>query len=152
MRRFLMILSLLLYTTGCAPQLAFQLSAPAGIPPQADRTARGIDAAARSASGFHADETRPGLLVRTHDDGRLLFAENGWKLTLEGIAGNAMVTGADGTQYAADTTLSYWDASSAAATGRNSTMSQFLLTILGVILVLGLAAIILYAAFLATAR
>lgn len=94
----------------------------------------------------------PGLRVSTHDHGVLLFEEDRWQLTLEGIKGPALVTDADGTQYSADTTLSYWDASSAASTGRTSTMSQFLLTILGVILVLGLAAIILYAAFLATAR
>ena len=104
------------------------------------------------ATGPQSPEALPGLRVQTRDGASLLFAENGWRLTLEGIDGSATVTTGDGMQYAADTTLSYWDASSAAATGRNSTMSQFLLTILGVILVLGLAAIILYAAFLATAR
>lgn len=130
MRRMLLILSLLLYTTGCAPQLALQPHSPDG----------------------HAAAALSGLRVTTHDRGELLFAEDRWQLTLEGIQGPALVTSADGAVYSADTTLSYWDAASAASTGRTSTMSQFMLTILGVILVLGLAAIILYAAFLATAR
>lgn len=141
MLRVLLVIALLLSATGCASRLA--LHAPAAghtaafTPPHA---------AARGA------EALPGLRVQTRDGGTLLFAENGWRLTVDGIAGDALVTDADGKQFAADTTLSYWDASSAASTGRDNTMSQFLLTILGVILVLGLAAIILYAAFIATAR
>ncbi|MFA6232988.1 MAG: hypothetical protein WC824_02205 [Bacteroidota bacterium] len=133
MRRLLLILSLLLYTTACAPQLSLRSTAQPGGHPTND--------AALSA-----------LRVTTHEGGELLFAENGWQLTMSGIEGSALVQTADGQQYAKDTTLSYWDAASASASGRSNTMSQFLLTILGVILVLGLAAVILYAAFLATAR
>lgn len=94
----------------------------------------------------------PGLMVRTNEGGRLFFHDKQWKLTMSGIAGTADVTAADGAQYTADTTLSYFSAEAAQSSGRTSTMGQFMLTILGVILVLGLAAIILYAAFLATDR
>lgn len=93
-----------------------------------------------------------GLTVYTHDDAALRFHENTWKLTFTGISGTADVETDDGDRYTTDTTLSYWDAASAAPAGRSSTMSQLMLTILGVILVLGLAGIILYAAFLATDR
>ena len=145
MLRVLLILALLLSTTGCASQ--FGLHAPA-----AGHGAMHAPNAAYGSRSVTETGQLPGLRVRTKDGGSLLFAENGWRLTLDGIAGDALVTDADGRQFATDTTLSYWDASSAASTGRDNTMSQFLLTILGVILVLGLAAIILYAAFLATAR
>jgi hypothetical protein len=129
----LLILSLLFYTTSCAPQLSLRSS---------------------TSLGEHAEEGAPltALRVTTHDRGELFFAENGWKLTTTGIEGNALVQTADGQHFAKDTTLSYWDAASASPAGRSNTMSQFMLTILGVILVLGLVAIILYAAFLATAR
>ncbi|MFZ1730975.1 MAG: hypothetical protein WBQ23_08960 [Bacteroidota bacterium] len=132
MRRLLLILSLLFYTTSCA-QLSLQSPMPSG---------------GRSANG----NSLSALRVITHDRDELLFAENGWQLTTRGIEGRALVQTTDGLQVAKDTTLSYWDAASASPVGRNDTMSQFILTILGVILILGLAAIILYAAFLATAR
>ena len=93
-----------------------------------------------------------GLLVRTYDEHQLFFHDRQWKLTVNGIAGRAEVTTAEGMQYVADTTLSYWNTESAEATGRNNTMGRFMLTVLGIILVLGLAGIILYAAFLATDR
>lgn len=143
MRRILLALILLLYTTGCAPQLAFHI---------ADADGHGARNLPRAMTAAPHTGPMDGLQVHTHTGGTLLFPENEWTLTLEGIRGNAHVTHADGTQYSADTTLSYLDASAAASTGRSSTMGQFMLTILGVILVLGLAAIILYAAFLATAR
>jgi hypothetical protein len=146
MRRLLLILALLLYTTGCAPQLSLHNSGMFAGAPDIDRQH------AAHAQRSLQDSRLPGLRVSTRDDGMLLFAEDGWRLTMSGIEGQALVTTADGAQFTADTTLSYWDATSAASTGRGNTMSQFLLTILGVILVLGLAAIILYAAFLATAR
>jgi hypothetical protein len=138
MRRLLLILSLLFYTTSCAPQLSLQSPVPSGA------MAGGTSNADRGAL--------TALRVTTHDRGELLFAENGWSLTTGGIEGRALVRTADGVEYAKDTTLSYYDAASASPSGRSDTMSQFMLTILGVILVLGLAAIILYAAFLATAR
>ncbi len=94
----------------------------------------------------------PGLLVRTHDEQHLFFKNDQWRLTLEGIAGRAEVTTTEGLHYTVDTTLSYWNTQSAEATGRNNTMGRFMLTVLGIILVLGLAGIILYAAFLATDR
>jgi hypothetical protein len=94
----------------------------------------------------------PGLMVSTNEGGRLFFHDRQWKLTMSGIAGTADVTDADGSRYTADTTLSYFSAEAAQSSGRTSTMGQFMLTVLGVILVLGLAAIILYAAFLATDR
>lgn len=133
MRRLLLIFSLLFYTTSCAPQLSLQ---------------QHMTGDGSTASGTQLSALR----VTTRDGGELLFAENGWRLTTAGIEGNAGITTADGAHYAKDTTLSYWDAATAAPGGRNNTMGQFMLTILGVILVLGLAAIILYAAFLATAR
>ncbi len=101
-------------------------------------------AAPRNAGGEN------GILVRTHDDARFFFQDENWKLTFGGIAGTADITTAEGLEFSADTTLSYWNASSAAAVGRSKSTSQFLLTILGIILIVGLAAIILYAAFLAT--
>lgn len=93
-----------------------------------------------------------GLIVRTHDEGRLFFHDEQWRLTMQGISGRAEVTTADGEHYSADTTLSYWSAEAAESSGRSNTMGRFMLTVLGVILVLGLAGIILYAAFLATDR
>lgn len=133
MRRLLLSLSLLFYTTACAPQMSLQ------APSHANGRSPG-------------PEPLSGLRVTTHDRGELLFSENGWTLTTSGIAGNALIRTADGQTFSKDTTLSYLDAMSASPAGRDNTMSQFMLTILGVILVLGLAAIILYAAFLATAR
>lgn len=132
MRRLLLALALLFHATGCAPQLAMQHTGPGGFP--------------------EGNGQLPGLRVATHAGPTVQFMENGWTLGVDGIRGTALIMHADGTQYSADTTLSYFDASAAVSTGRSSTMGQFMLTILGVILVLGLAAIILYAAFLATAR
>lgn len=94
-----------------------------------------------------------GLLLHMHDASTVRFAAEKWDLTMQGVRGEAEILGRDGTLRTADTTISYWDVSSAAAgPGRGTLLSQFLLTILGVILVIGLAAIILYAAFLATNR
>jgi len=103
-------------------------------------------------SGFDDRDNVGGLLVQTRNEGHLLFHENEWRLSMRGIQGRADITTPDGVSFTADTTLSYFQAITAEATGRSTTMSQFLLTILGVILVIGLAAIILYAAFLATDR
>ena len=135
MRRFITVL-LLLLLGGCSMQ-------PLPAPP----TAANI-----GMQGSMATEVQSGLRVRTHDDATLLFETDGWRLTPTGIRGTADVITDDGQHYRTDTTLSYWDAAEAGPAGRQSSMGQFLLTILGVILVLGLAAIILYAAFLATDR
>lgn len=94
-----------------------------------------------------------GLVLHMHDASTVQFDAEKWDLTVRGVRGHAEIQGHDGTLRTADTTISYWDISSAAAgPGRGTLLSQFLLTILGVILVIGLAAIILYAAFLATNR
>jgi hypothetical protein len=136
MRLFLSLL-LLFVLVGCTPQLSL-------APPM---TGSGVPSTAPQTSAITS-----GLRVRTHDDGTLLFHGDDWRLTPTGIRGKADVSTSDGTQYTTDTTLSYWDTAEAGPAGRQSTMGQFMLTILGVILVLGLAAIILYAAFLATDR
>ncbi len=127
----------LLLMAGCTPQSAL-------APPTAVKHGPGVMP--------HAQEAHSGLRVRTHDNGTLLFHDDDWRLTPSGIRGTADVIAEDGASYTTDTTLSYWDTAEAGPAGRQSTMSQFMLTILGVILVLGLAAIILYAAFLATDR
>jgi len=91
--------------------------------------------------------------VQTNDRHSFTFAEDSWRLTFNGIEGHTLSTDKDGLAHGTDTTLSYWAVSSAAASGgRSSSMTQFLLTILGVILIIGLAAVVLYAAFLATDR
>jgi hypothetical protein len=91
------------------------------------------------------------LRLETHD--RTVFSfSNDWTVTMSGIKGSAVVEPADGTVITKDTTVSYYDITSAAGTGRGKTVSQFLLTVLGVVLIIGLAAIVLYAAFLATDR
>ncbi|GEM_PF-1791289 len=94
-----------------------------------------------------------GIVVRTHDRSTFTFRDDGWSLTARGISGFADVSTDGGEALLKDTTLSYADVASAAPSdGRSSTMRQFLLTILGVVLVIGLAALILYAAFPATDR
>jgi len=92
------------------------------------------------------------IRVTSRDNSVFRFQENDWRLTFEGIAGTAEIETEDGVVSQRDTTLAYWDVAAASGGGRRNTMTQFLLTILGVILVIGLAAIILYAAFLATDR
>ena len=85
------------------------------------------------------------------DNATATFSENHWSLTSHGIHGTASFQTQDGLQFRRDTTISYWDVSSLAP-ARGNTVGQFLLTVLGIVLVIGLAAIILYAAFLATDR
>ena len=132
MRRLLILLIVPIALSACAPQFSLAPHAPVPSPSEQQQLS--------------------GLTVRTYDDGALRFHENDWRLTITGISGTADVETPDGSRYTTDTTLSYWDAASASPAGRSNTMGQFMLTILGVILVLGLAAIILYAAFLATDR
>ena len=93
-----------------------------------------------------------GIRIETKENSSLLFHANRWDLTWSGVSGHATIIDAQGSTFEKDTTVSYWDVSSAAASGRGNTMTQFLLTILGIILVIGLAALILYAAFRATDR
>lgn len=94
-----------------------------------------------------------GLTLHTSASSRVLFQDGGWELTWTGVRGHARIE-ADGVPAVEmDTTIAYADiAATATGSGRTASMSQFLLTILGVILVIGLAAIVLYAAFLATDR
>jgi hypothetical protein len=94
-----------------------------------------------------------GIVVRTNDRSTFTFRDDGWSLTARGISGFADISTDGGGALQKDTTLSYADVASAAPSdGRSGTMRQFLLTILGVVLVIGLAALILYAAFPATDR
>jgi hypothetical protein len=86
-----------------------------------------------------------------HDNSTAVFPDNQWTLTFRGVRGTGSFQMQDGVCFTRDTTISYWDVSSASAAHGN-TLGQFLLTVLGIILVIGLAAIILYAAFLATDR
>ena len=90
-----------------------------------------------------------GIRVVTHNNTTFDFRD-GWRLTFGGIEGNADIQAAGEELIQKDTTLSYWDVSSAASNSRGNSTSRLLLTVLGVILVIGLAALILYAAFPAT--
>lgn len=94
-----------------------------------------------------------GIRVMTHNRSTFQFNEGDWSLTSSGIRGRADIFTEDGITPARDTTLSFADVASASTGGgRGNTTEQFLKTILGVILVIGLAALILYAAFPATDR
>jgi hypothetical protein len=92
-----------------------------------------------------------GLRISMRNESTATFSDNAWSLTTKGIHGTAAFQTQEGQVFTRDTTISYWDISSAAP-ARGNTVGQFLLTVLGIILVIGLAAIILYAAFLATDR
>lgn len=130
--RLLPFSAAVLMLQGCAPMLTQSLNAPSVPYGQPDRA-------------------EPSIIVHTYDNSELRF-EDGWSLTFGGISGTAEVIRDDAPSIRTDTTLAYQDVASAAPSRRNTTMRQFLLTILGVILVIGLAAIILYAAFIATGR
>lgn len=93
-----------------------------------------------------------GIMVTTQSEDHLFFRDEQWELTWSGIHGTAEIHTFDGASWTADTTLSYLDAAAAQPIDRGGGMKNYLLTVLGIILVLGLAAIILYAAFLATDR
>jgi hypothetical protein len=89
----------------------------------------------------------------TQSRSTLQFHEGEWSLTWGGIKGRADLVTDEGIIPVRDTTLSYADVASASTGGgRGNTTEQFLKTILGVILIIGLAALILYAAFPATDR
>ncbi len=92
------------------------------------------------------------LRLETRNNAVVAFQDGGYTLTWSGVSGPARIWPSDGILTQKDTTVSWFDISSAAGTGRSKTTGQFLLTVLGVILVIGLAAIVLYAAFLATDR
>lgn len=91
------------------------------------------------------------LHVTTSAGKTFFFRAGDWKLTFSGISGKADVTTENDTITLPDTTLSYFDV--AAVDGnREEPLIELLLTILGVIIVIGLAGVILYAAFRATER
>jgi hypothetical protein len=138
--RSLSCISLLLLVLGCAAPLRAQNGAAAAPEP-----------GAALATADLPGNGEAGIVVTTVNDTRVFFRD-GWELTWDGIRGCASVQAPDGTLTVKDTTLSYSDATSASATGRGASTSQFALTLLGIILVIGLAALILYAAFLATDR
>lgn len=148
MRHILLLVVLITGLSGCAPQL--RMAQAPSLPPAAGEP----DGIPQTGRRGHAPMQHglPALHVTTDDNSSLLFHRDTWQLTVSGIRGTADVYPAGGGYFTADTTLSYWETASASPAGRSSTMSQFMLTILGVILVLGLAAVILYAAFLATKR
>lgn len=92
-----------------------------------------------------------GLAIRTQDGSAVTFARESWRLTFSGIEGEASITPSAGVSYLRDTTISYFQV--AAVDSRDEDpWTQLLLTILGVIIVIGLAGVILYAAFRATER
>jgi hypothetical protein len=92
-----------------------------------------------------------GIKLVMHDNSTAVFPDNQWSLTFRGVRGTGSFQTLDGACFTRDTTISFWEVSSASAV-RGNTLGQFMLTVLGIILVIGLAAIILYAAFLATDR
>ncbi len=95
------------------------------------------------------------LALQTTDQSHFLFHRGKWTLDLKGVSGTADRVDDNGTMTRTDTTVSYTNIASAtspAGGSRGNTMEQFLLTILGVILVIGLAGLMLYAAFRATER
>ncbi|MDT8323965.1 MAG: hypothetical protein RRA94_07645 [Bacteroidota bacterium] len=141
--RFVLPVLAVLLLTACTPQLSLSPHAAMERDAMMQRSAQ---------TTAHDGAPSGGLRVRTYDEGTLIFHGDDWRLTPSGIRGTADVETQDGNTYTTDTTLSYWDTAEAGPAGRQSTMGQFMLTVLGVILVLGLAAIILYAAFLATDR
>jgi len=98
-----------------------------------------------------AGHTEASIVIQTKDNAVMTF-HDGWGLTWSGVRGSADISTGEGTLSVPDTTISYWNIDKAEASRRDNTTRQFLLTILGVILVIGLAAIILYAAFIATDR
>jgi len=148
MRHIILLLVLITALSGCAPQL-YMAHAPAQ--PSSPGQPMVMPPAAQN-DRMAAQDGIPGLHVTTDDNSTLLFHRDAWRLTFSGIRGTADVYPAGGGHFTADTTLSYWETASASPAGRSSTMGQFMLTLLGVILVIGLAALILYAAFLATDR
>ncbi len=93
----------------------------------------------------------PGLAIRTHDGSAVTFARESWRLTFSGIEGKADITPSAGASFSRDTTISYFQVA-AVDTRDEDPWTQLLLTILGVIIVIGLAGVILYAAFRATER
>ena len=148
MRHILLLIVLISTLSGCAPQLRM-MHAPS-LPSSGGQQV-GMSPGGQQHE-LHTQRGMPPLHVTTDDNSSLLFHRNSWRLTISGIRGTADVYPAGGGYFTSDTTLSYWDTASASPAGRSSSMSQFMLTLLGVILVLGLAALILYAAFLATDR
>ena len=80
-----------------------------------------------------------------------MFYHDQWQLTLTGIEGKAEIRQNGFPSYTTDTTISYFQVAAVDSRGEDP-WTQLLLTILGVIIVIGLAGVILYAAFRATER
>lgn len=92
-----------------------------------------------------------GLSLSTRNGSDVMFQENNWQLTLTGISGKAEIHQSGLPSYTKDTTISYFHVAAVDSRGEDP-WTQLLLTILGVIIVIGLAGVILYAAFRATER
>ena len=90
------------------------------------------------------------LHVITSQGSSIHFQEGSWQLTLSGITGKAEVTENASIRFV-DTTLAYQQVASAEST-KEDPWTKLLLTILGVLIVIGLAGVVLYAAFRATER
>ena len=93
----------------------------------------------------------PSLSVATRSGSDVLFYQDKWQLTLSGIRGYAEIHQSGFPSYTKDTTISYFQVAAVDSRGEDP-WTQLLLTILGVIIVIGLAGVILYAAFRATER
>lgn len=94
----------------------------------------------------------PGFLsLTTRSGSSVTFNENAWKLTLTGIEGRALVHPKESPSFTVDTTISYLQVAAVDSRGEDPWV-QLLLLILGVLLVIGLVGIIIYAAFRATER
>lgn len=90
------------------------------------------------------------LHVITTQGSSIHFQEGSWRLTLSGITGTAEVT-ENASIRIVDTTIAYQQVASTEST-KEDPWTKLLLTILGVLIVIGLAGIVLYAAFRATER
>ena len=90
------------------------------------------------------------LRVTMRDGGSLLFQDGHWRLTPAGIEGRALDQHSSG-RGMIDTSVSYLQIA-AAEGNREDPWTQLMLTMLGVLIVVGLAGVILYAAFRATER
>lgn len=98
--------------------------------------------AANSSSSLH---------VTTYDGSQFVFPENNWRLTFSGITGKVMSGTDELPDHLRDTTISYIQIAAADSRGEDP-WTQLLLTILGVLIVIGISGLILYAAFRATER
>ena len=94
---------------------------------------------------------QPSLSISTRGGSDIMFYKDQWQLTSAGIRGKAEIRQDGFPSYTKDTTVSYFQVAAVDSRGEDP-WTQLLLTILGVLIVIGLAGVILYAAFRATER